>query len=124
MFDHVTYHVKPETLDGPGVKVFMSSIGFREIVAAESVPDGWKVRWFKRAWPSETVIHLVEGEIEKGTKWYRFTEHYDRLALGHFCVKVGHARYTMLRRSRHCVRDSGSGRIWLEFANLRVEVRP
>jgi hypothetical protein len=126
MLHHVTYHVKPGALTGSDIKVFMSTLGFRETdPSVDGLEDGWNVRWFERGWPRpSTKIHFVEGAFEVGEGRERHTEHFDRLALGHFCVRVGRARYGILRGSQWCVRDSGSGRIWLAFSNLRVEVRP
>lgn len=128
MLHHVTYHVLESKLEGSPVKLFMSALGFQEV----EVPD-WeleaagalKVRWFQSA-KQDVTVHLVAGahEISKG-EWLKHVEYFDRLALGHMCVEVGRARFNNLKRTDWCVRDSGNhDRIWCEFANLRVEVRP
>jgi hypothetical protein len=125
MIDHVTYHVVPGTLERIDLKSFMLALGLEEIEAAESVPEGWRVRWFARPdyLPgNQTVLHLVEtprsAQIPNAGNG-------DKLGLGHFCVTgVGLDRYNGFKATRWLDRDSGSGRIWLRFANLRVEVRP
>jgi hypothetical protein len=122
MIDHVTYQVEPGTLDNPDLIKFMNALGLQQTRATEDVPEGWSVKWFQSIYRSllgtfeeRVKIHLVE----KGDgPW-------DELVLGHFAISsVGSARYAALRATPWCVRDSGSGRIWLEFVNLRVEVRP
>lgn len=119
MIDHVTYHVPVGTLADPDLESFMRSIGLREIPADDVFEHGWKVRWFRGykvdVFGSRSVppnLHLVEhGDMP------------DVLSLGHFCVVIPNVQKELLARTAWCVRNSGSGRIWLEFANLRVEVR-
>jgi hypothetical protein len=130
MLHHVTYHVPAAKLEGSPIKAFMSAMGFQEV----EVPD-WElqaagaltVRWFQSGKQKHPVtVHLVGGDrIVNEGQWGEYTEHFDRLALGHMCVAVGRARMNNLKRTSWCVRDSGENdRIWCEFANLRVEVRP
>jgi hypothetical protein len=125
VIDHVTVHVPRGTLDNADLSAFMLAIGLDQIEAAESVPEGWRVRWFASythgllgSVRDKTVLHLVEPAPEDDAGP-------DQLSLGHFCVKgIGRPRLEALRRTSWCVRDSGSGRIWLHYANMRVEVRP
>lgn len=119
--DHVTYHVPPGTLDRRDLEEFFELLRFEEIEADDIFEHGWKVRWF-RPFSGGTAIHLVEGshQPENGV----LIQHEDRLALGHFCVHVGKRRLEQLKELKYCERNSGSGRIWLTYANLRVEVRP
>lgn len=116
MIDHVTYHVPDGALDGDAVKMFMNALDLREIPADDPFEHGWKVRWFRpaaRFGRTSPNVHLVETDDGEC----------DSLMLGHFCVVVSEQRKTALSRSSWCERDSGSGRIWLAFQNLRVEVR-
>lgn len=119
MINHVTYHVPAGTLERPDLDVFMRLTGLREIEPNDSFEHGWKVRWFMTEAARRPLIHLVESDDGEQ----------DLLALGHFCVNVG-SRAVVRAMARDAKgegwleRDSGSGRIWLKFANLRVEVRP
>lgn len=116
MLDHVTYHVPAGALNGDAVKMFMSALDFREIPPDDPFEHGWKVRWFAptaRFGRTSTNVHLVE--TDDGEQ--------DILMLGHFCVVLTERRKLALAQSSWCERDSGSGRIWLAYANLRVEVR-
>lgn len=128
MIDHITIHIPAGTFADPDLETFISSLGFESIRAAESVPDGWQVRWYMRRRVAllgidvlKPDLHLVETPVEEGEARGWKQDHY---GMGHICVNVGRANYNALRASKWCVRDSGSGRIWLEFANLRFEVRP
>jgi hypothetical protein len=122
MIDHVTYHVAPGTLDDPDLPLFLEAIGLKEVEPDDPFEHGWKVRWF-RSWGvrNRTTIHLVEGTFNPSGTLF---QDQDDLVLGHFCVKVGATTYAALRATRWLDRDSGSGRIWMKFNNLRVEVRP
>lgn len=127
MMDHVTYHVPPGTLEDPELEKFMGMLGFQPVKAEESVPAGWKVRWFNYQIHTllgvrmgETTLHLVEATVDRFTR----KKEQDQLVLGHFCVRVGQRAYNAIRLTKYLERDSGSGRIWVEFHNLRVEVRP
>lgn len=124
--DHITYHVEPGTLANPDLIGFMKLLGFEEIEPNDPFEHGWNVRWFRTDHDTDAdrkrtpAIHLVEGEVPSGITPF------DRLVLGHICVK-GHGIVAITTRARAkgwLERDSGSGRIWLAFANLRVEVRP
>lgn len=116
MIDHITIHVPPGALADKGLTDFMNLLGMHELVPGESVPEGWGIRWFhdnSGLWPT---VHLVEGDHEGVNA--------DDLVLGHFCVKVPANRVEALRKSRWCVRARlGSARIWVQFHNVRVEVR-
>jgi hypothetical protein len=123
--NHITYQLSPEALGYSCLDELMELIGFEEIEPGESVPEGWSIRWFADKERGDhnciaPVLHFVACRI-------RWTYRYDSVALGlgHFCVRVG-TRYEECRRSDYCVRDSGSGRVWLEYDNkrLRIEVRP
>jgi hypothetical protein len=124
-FNHGTYHVPLGTLRESRLEAFFTLLGFYEINPDDPHEHNWNVRWFKDAYSDGPLIHLVEGAAEipqlDGT-----TIHTDRdyPGLGHFCVARPRKAYDLLARSPHCVRDSGSGRIWLQYANLRVEIRP
>lgn len=133
MIDHVTYHVPEPTLEKDPVDhclAFFEALGFEEIMPEDPFEHGWLVRWFvtyernffrspmtHRIGPA---IHLVEASFEEDQYWPRSHDH---LVLGHFCVVRPHREYRLLSQTPWCVRNSGSGRIWMQFANLRVEVR-
>lgn len=118
--DHITYHVPAGTLERRDLLSFFRTIGMEEVSADDEYEHGWDVRWFAPFIDGDEpakrpLIHLVEsGDGEQ-----------DALALGHFAVK-GPVRAVAARASKRgwLERDSGSGRIWLAYANLRVEVRP
>lgn len=131
MVDHVTVHVPAGTLDGDGIERFMHMIDFNEVDANDPLyTHEHVVRWFK-AWENpahprvQPLIHFVEGtpppELKKNGV-------YDQLVLGHICVAMPVRRMMLVsrlaREAGWLARDSGSGRIWLQFANIRVEVRP
>lgn len=125
MLHHVTYHIPAEDIEGPRLKLFMAAHGLHEV----DVPD-WElqaagslvVRWFQSG-SQDIAVHIVAAL--PGDSSGAIPERGDQLALGHFCVAVGHARMKNLKRTRWCVRDSGKNdRIWTGFSNLRVEVRP
>lgn len=117
MIDHVTIHVEPGTLKRADLADFFRIIGMAEVDADDPYEHGWDVRWFapwdKAGATTKPYIHLVE--TDEG-------EH-DIYALGHFCV-VMDPDIIRTRAPERITRDSGSGRIWLGFANIRVEVRP
>lgn len=126
MIDHLTYHVPPGTLNHPELLLFMKTLGLIEIPADDPFEHGWEVRWFRHFRnepPYQVRLHLVQGEhdfpdMSKADR--------DELILGHFCIsgmEVEQIR-AKAREMEWLDRDSGSGRIWLRFANLRVEVRP
>lgn len=107
--NHVTYHVTTAGLQQIGT--FMRMLGYREAPPDDPFEHGYDVRWFSR--PGSPLVHFV-ADGEPG----------DVLALGHFCVVVAPAVYSLLIASRFLVRNSGSGRIWVQCDNVRVEVRP
>jgi hypothetical protein len=119
MIDHVTIHVHEGTLDREDLTDFMVLIGLSEIPPNDPFEHGWKVRWFRQligsgySPPSAPAVHLVE--TDDGEE--------DLPNLGHFCVIVPAKRKEWLAKTEFCERDSGSGRIWLRFENIRVEVR-
>jgi hypothetical protein len=107
MVNHVTYEVpRRAVVEVPGIALFLGKLGFNEVVVREEAE--WPVRWFTSG---SFNLHLVGRE-------------YQPVGLGHFCVEVRPETYAELRLSPECVRDSGSGRIWLQAYCLRVEVRP
>lgn len=123
--DHVTYHVPSGTLEDPALETFILGLGFEPIPAKEDVPEGWKVRWYERRRYAllgvavlKPDLHLVEAPESNDRR------DFDELGLGHMCISVDELHYRALQSSGWCVRNSGSGRIWMEFANLRFEVRP
>jgi hypothetical protein len=131
MINHITIHVPDGTLDDPDLARFMNALAFNETPANDPFEHGWKVRWWRQSqragllgsFPDPrytTNLHLVEGWAEgmgRGDK--------DELSLGHICVSGwGAIWFQAVANSRWCVRDSGSGRCWLQFANIRIEVRP
>lgn len=117
MLDHVTVHIPEGSLDGDDLPAFMALIGFREIPARDTLYEhDLKVRWFVPVHVGVEPVKLHFVETDNG-------EH-DILAYGHFCVKMPKDRIRALSSHRLCTRDSGSGRIWMEYANIRVEVRP
>lgn len=139
MINHVTYHVLPEVLHDPELAAFMRHIGLTELdnpALRDTKEAGYDVRWFAHMRvaaagstslrePAGAVLHLVA--TDDGDR--------DLIGLGHFCVTIGRERYNVARLSKWCVRDSGSGRVWLAFPvqpgrgelhdeAIRVEVRP
>ena len=124
MINHVTVHVPPETLNDPALLTFMTMLRMEEVKPDDPFEHGWEVRWFKNKAaepPAQTYLHLVAGEH---MNHHGFVQ--DVLCLGHICidaVEVDMVRQ-IARQMGWLERDSGSGRIWLNFYNLRVEVRP
>lgn len=119
MIDHLTIHVPPGTLERDDLAQFFDQLNMDEVPPNDVFEHGWKVRWFRDCLHRGPAVHLVEGFLEESEGLSQ-----DRLGLGHFCVRVGQARVRRLASSHWCVRASGSGRIWLQCANIRVEVRP
>lgn len=135
VIDHITYHVPPGTLGDPDVnpelQQFMNSLGLYEIPANDKFEHGWRVRWWKASSPpnffivrTAPALHLVEGETKNPNDPLGLDGRGDQLVLGHLCISGNLARFEALKTSKWLTRNSGSGRIWLQFANLRVEVRP
>lgn len=112
MINHITCHILDEEFDD--VRELMTELGFHEIPADDPFEHGYNVRWYSDGLGSPNVHFVADGGSG------------DWLQLGHFCVVLGsQAHFERLKRSRFLVRDSGSGRIWLQVAdNVRVEVRP
>jgi hypothetical protein len=126
--NHVTYHVPAGTLEHPYLTDLMNMLGLHEIDPKDPFEHGWEVRWWTDdKWdPSRGMnVHLVEGHNQDKPVLSSDLDQ-DLLDLGHFCVKLNdQERYDKLRgSSRFLQRDSGSGRIWVGFSNLRIEVRP
>lgn len=138
MIDHVTFQLEWDALGYTLLDEIMGLIGFAEIEPGESVPDGWAVRWFRKIRDTSPIVplggpgvqpppvlHFVAAQDEAvDTSAFRAAR--VSIGLGHICVRVGRERYEACRRSDYLARDSGSGRIWLEYDNnrLRIEVRP
>jgi hypothetical protein len=120
VINHVTYHLSREALGYSCLEeIMVDLLGFREIEPDDPFEHGYQVRWFQ----------LIEALGDPGLPVIHFVAHGDRdpyrLGLGHFCVVVAPDRFEACRKSDYCARDSGSGRIWLEYDNcrLRIEVR-
>lgn len=118
IIDHVTVHVEPGTHDK--AEELLDLMGLLGLVAVEprehGVPDGATVTWWRFPFqPSSPYLHLIEtidGEQ-------------DLNRLGHFCIVLNDPRrYKKVEESPWCVRASGSGRCWVEFGGIRMEVRP
>lgn len=110
--NHVTYHLTPHGLKlihGP-----MRLLGFNEVKPDDPFEHGYDVRWFYRS--GNPLIHFVATPDDH--------KKHDRLELGHFCCVVPRVCYDKARASAWCIRDSGSGRIWLQHDAVRIEVRP
>jgi hypothetical protein len=121
MIDHVTIHVQPGALDSHVWRSFFRLLGMEEVAPNDPYEHGYRVRWWAEFEdgdepPRKPFVHLVE--TDDGER--------DFPALGHFCVSGIKPSSIRLRAMRLGVleRDSGSGRIWLSFAGVRVEVRP
>lgn len=123
--NHITIHVPYGTLsDASLIDEFMALIGFAELEPQEKA-EGLVIRWFEpRGQINEyPLLHLVEGRVKDGEITHAVYN--DLPALGHFCITTHREHYEHMRQSgKWLERDSGSGRIWLRFANIRIEVRP
>lgn len=127
MIDHVAYTV--HSLADPEIhELMVELLGFEEF---EATPDyrarfmqGHKARWFRLPGTSLSsatfgaAVHLVEDSTGLGLLGLA------ERGLEHVCFHVGPDRYEKCSESRLCVRNSGSGRVWLEACGLRVEVHP
>jgi hypothetical protein len=117
MIDHVTYHVVGGLIKAERLSEFFGLLGMKEVEPGDPFEHGYQVRWF--ALRSElTVIKPLVHVVADGAAGDV------HLGLGHFCVKLGQEAYDLARLSSYCVRDSGSGRAWLQFGTIRAEVRP
>jgi hypothetical protein len=120
VLQHVTYHLSQEALGYTCLGEIMELVGFEEVEPNDHFEHGYQVRWFRPTRADEpyaTLIHFVAGGPNE----------HAALGLGHFCVaRLGVDRYTACCASDYCVRESGSGRAWLEYdgGRLRIEVRP
>lgn len=118
MLNHVTYHLSRDALGYTCLDEIMGLVGFEEIKPDDPFEHGYQVRWFYDTYTSEIpYIHFVADGAAQDLG----------LGLGHFCVAgLGAEQFERCRRSDYCVRDSGSGRCWLEYdsGRLRIEVRP
>lgn len=110
MINHITYHLSPMGLHDIGG--LMNALRFQEIATDDPFEHGYNVRWFART-GSPNVHFVADGNGG------------DKLVLGHFCVMVPEDHFRELRDPENpwLVRDSGSGRIWLQCDNVRIEVR-
>lgn len=129
MINHVTYQLSEEALGWSCLdEIMVELLGFREIDPDDPFEHGWHVRWFQliealgdTGFP---VIHFVAAADDQvDTSAFRASR--TAVGLGHFCVVVSPDRFEACRRSDYLARDSGSGRLWLEYDNnrLRIEVR-
>jgi hypothetical protein len=118
MINHVTYHISRDALKSRMLTGYMRLLGFEEVEPNDPFEHGYDVRWFRSeigAEPDQPLIHFVADGASLDVK----------LGLGHFCVAgVGVERFEHCSASAYCVRNSGSGRIWLEYDRVRAEVRP
>lgn len=119
MIDHVTYHIGRLAITDRRLTGFMNLLGFEEVEPDDPFEHGYQVRWFESLTEVATgfygpKIHFVADGAACDVK----------LGLGHFCIIVGGERYDRITQSAFCVRQSGSGRAWMEFDRIRVEVRP
>jgi hypothetical protein len=122
MIDHVTYHLSSAALGYPQLSEIMGLLGFEEVEPTDPFEHGYMVRWFRRIDPvgrkgfwELPLIHFVADGNSLDVS----------LGLGHFCVTgLGEEGYKRACASDYCARNSGSGRAWLEYDRLRVEVRP
>lgn len=117
--DHITLCVAD--VDDERLDQLMDLLGFEEFTASEAYQEAFMkglyvARWFR---PTEisgpsTDLHFVVGA------------HPEDRGLEHVCfMGLGEDRYDHCRQSDLCVRDSGSGRVWLAGpGNIRVEVQP
>jgi hypothetical protein len=117
-FDHYTIHVGVGILGSTQLEKFFSLLQFDEIPPNDPYEHDWKVRWFRPRFGGPNV-HVIE--TDDGEK--------DMIALGHFCLKFDtqervDSMEQVARQRDWLERASGSGRIWLSFGNIRVEVRP
>lgn len=123
IIDHVTVHVEPGTHEK--AEELLSLMGLLGLVACEprehGVPEGATVTWWRFPFqPSTPYLHLIDSPYSGGGE-----RSGDRLQLGHFCVVLNDPRrYKKVEESPWCVRASGSGRCWVEFGGIRMEVRP
>lgn len=114
--DHVTYCV-PDVND-PVVDQLAELLSLEEFQASEAYEAAFMKGRYVARWFSTPMgicdLHLVEGEAPA-----------DR-GLEHLCFRnVGHEVYERCAHSPLCVRNSGSGRVWLRGpGSLRVEVQP
>jgi hypothetical protein len=134
MIDHLTLHIPPGDLYDAELASFMRHLGLHEIdnpALHDTREAGYDVRWF--ASPRKAALPGAPDEPLKPELHLVATDDGERdmFALGHFCVRIGANRYETAKHSKWCVRDSGSGRVWLGFPvgpvraeAIRVEVRP
>lgn len=123
MLDHVTFHVPSGTLGSnkmlgnDKIVRFMAAIGYREVIPNDPLYEhDLMVRWFTPAFVGQDPVKIHLVETDDGEE--------DLPRLGHICIRVSEARVKQLSHSKWCCRNSGSGRIWMQYANIRVEVRP
>ena len=114
MIDHVAYTVvDPED---PDLAAMMTLLGFQQFQASESYEATFMRGQYRATWwcnGGSTDVHLVAGEAPA-----------DR-GLEHLCVMgVGEDTFESLKDHPACVRESGTGRLWLEAMGLRIEVHP
>jgi len=140
MINHVTYQLSEEALGWTCLEeIMVDLLGFVEVQPNDPFEHGWQVRWFKPDLKDPTspeialggdglvkppLIHFVAARDDQvDTSAFRVSR--TAVGLGHFCVVVSPERFEACRRSDYLARDSGSGRIWLEYDNnrLRIEVR-
>lgn len=114
MIDHVAYTVSK--LHEDDLDEFMGALGFVPFAIPKDAPQAayeatQRQRWYTDG--GECDVHIVEHSDEA-----------DLLGWGHFCVlaESGEA-YENARDSQWLARDNDTGRVWLAYNGLRVEVR-
>lgn len=119
MIDHVAYVVATRHLYSPRMDEFWAVLGFDEFQAdeqyqAQFMKGRYEARWYTDS--GECDVHLV---APKSGQWLP-----EEWGLAHLCVKTDADQYAICKHSSFCVRDSGSGRVWLTGpGGIRVEVQ-
>ena len=130
MIDHITVQIEKRWLHSMELDAFLTALGFMEIDAFEEIKEGWDVRWFIHHYPSswQSPMQPISSVPKPELHLVADDDWPDKPvpALSHFClVGVGSATFEMARESEWNEHDrEGSGRTWLNFYGLRIEVRP
>jgi hypothetical protein len=124
--DHVTFHVPRGTFDlGPissDIGVFWDMLGFIEIEPEEE-PFAGTVRWFQaRGEDWQPLVHCIDAVVVPPMPFQ------DQPGLGHLAIAADPQMFSAIKtiatQKGWLDRDSGSGRFWVRYENIRVEVRP
>lgn len=117
--DHVTVHMESsEALHSSTLTALLAALGFHEVEPDRAIELDWNVRWFEPT-HNATILHLVAADDDPS-----FPDPVP--SLSHICIAgVGADRFEMAVHSEWCEHyRSGSGRCWLSYRGLRIEVRP